>query len=159
MKIGIVADSHDHVHKIRSAEEWIRDEKIDLLIHAGDYVSPFALKELLLAPVEFIGVFGNNDGDRLLLNKVSQGRIHVPPYELSLPHLRVMILHEPPALEAISLSGLFDLVIYGHMHEAVLKQEGPTCVFNPGELGGWLYGRSTVGLYDSNTRQGQIIEI
>lgn len=159
MKIGIVADSHDHVPKIQRAIQLFQEEGIELLIHAGDYISPFVLKEFLKGVPEFIGVFGNNDGDKLLLSKTAQGRIHPAPYELSLPDHRIMILHEPYGLEAVIQSGLYDVVIFGHTHESRLDRQGETLVFNPGELGGWLYGRCTVGIYDSQSREGRILDL
>jgi putative phosphoesterase len=159
MKIGIIADSHDHVPKIHRAIQLFQEEGIELLIHAGDYISPFVLKELLKGVPEFIGVFGNNDGDKLLLSKTAQGRIYPAPYELSLPDHRIMVLHEPYGLEAVIRSGLYDAVIFGHTHQSRLDRQGGTLVINPGELGGWLYGRSTVGIYDSKSREGRILDL
>jgi len=158
MKIGIMADSHDHVTKTCAALTLLREEGAELLLHGGDYIAPFVLRRLLKESPEFVGVFGNNDGDRVLLSKTAEGRIHPPPFELTLPDHRIMILHEPYGLEAITESGLFDLVVFGHTHEALLERHGRTLVINPGETGGWLYGRSTVALYDTDRREGRILD-
>ncbi len=159
MKIGIIADSHDHVTHLKKALALLRKEGIELLLHAGDYIAPFVLRRLLKGVPEFVGVFGNNDGDRLLLSQTAGGRIHPAPYELTLPDHRIMILHEPYGLEAITASGLYDLVIFGHTHETHLKRHGRTLVINPGETGGWLYGRSTAALYDTESREGRILDL
>jgi putative phosphoesterase len=137
---------------VRSAVGRLADEEVAHVLHAGDYVSPFVLKEVLKCPGDFVGVFGNNDRDKVLLSKVSAGRIHPGPYELRLPDHRILILHEPYVLEAIAASGLYDLVIFGHTHEAVVERKGRTLVVNPGELGGWLYGRATFAIYESLAR-------
>ncbi len=159
MKIGIVSDSHDRVPKIRAAMERLGEEGVDLLIHAGDFVSPFALKEFLKGPFDFVGVFGNNDGERVLLSEMAPGRIHPSPFEFTRDGLRIMVLHEPFALEAAVTCGLFDLVVYGHTHEPVCRREGKTLILNPGELGGWLSGRFTLGIYDSATREGKVLDL
>lgn len=159
MKIGILSDSHDHVDHVRRAAQCFADEGVAHLLHAGDYVSPFVLKELLKCPGDFIGIFGNNDGDKVLLSKVSDWRIHPGPYELRLPDHRILILHEPYALEAVAASGFYDLVIFGHTHEAVVERKGRTLIVNPGELGGWLYGRATFAIYESLTGEAEIIDL
>ncbi len=159
MKIGIMADSHDHVTHQGTALTLLREEGMELLLHGGDYIAPFVLRRLLKEAPEFVGVFGNNDGDRLLLSKTAGGRIHPAPYELSLTDHRIMILHEPYGLEAIVESGLYDLVVFGHTHEALLERHGKTLVINPGETGGWLYGRSTAAIYDTESREGRILDL
>ncbi|NOY54311.1 MAG: metallophosphoesterase [Deltaproteobacteria bacterium] len=159
MKIGIIADSHDHVDHLEYALTCLRKEGIELLLHAGDYIAPFVLRRLLKSAPEFVGVFGNNDGDRVLLSKTAEGRVHPAPFELTLPEHRIMILHEPYGLEAIVKSGLYHLVVFGHTHEALLERHGGTLVINPGETGGWLYGRSTAALYDTENREGRILDL
>ena len=46
MKIGMMADTHDNLNNIKKAVEIFNQEKIDLLLHAGDFVSPFTAREL-----------------------------------------------------------------------------------------------------------------
>jgi len=157
VKIGVIADSHDHVPRIREAVERFGEEGVELLLHAGDVVAPFALKALLSLDVPFTGVFGNNDGDRLLLWQASGGRIHPGPYALKAGGVRVLLLHEPQAAEAAARSGLYDLVIYGHTHEVEMRRVGPCLVLNPGELGGWLTGRCSAALYDTGSRGTEIL--
>ncbi len=159
MKIGIFSDSHDHVANVRRAVKRLVDEGVVHLLHAGDYVSPFLLKEVLECPGEFVGIFGNNDGDKVLLSRVSGGRIHPGPYELRLADRRILLLHEPYALEAMVAGGLHDLVIFGHTHQAVVERKGRTLIVNPGELGGWLYGRATFAIYDSLMGEAEIIDL
>ena len=45
MKIGIISDSHDHVDNIRRAVSVFREASVELVIHAGDIVSPPARSE------------------------------------------------------------------------------------------------------------------
>ena len=64
MIVGLMADSHDHLFRIRDALDFFKKKKIELLLHAGDYVAPFAVRELKKLSCPFVGVFGNNDGER-----------------------------------------------------------------------------------------------
>ena len=157
MKIGVIADSHDNVPRIREAVERFRGAGVELLLHAGDVVAPFALKAHLALEVPFTGVFGNNDGDRLLLWRASEGRMHPAPHALEAGGTRILLLHEPEAAEAAARSGLYDLVIYGHTHEVEVRSVGACLVLNPGELGGWLTGRSSAALYHTRTRSAEIL--
>jgi len=52
----------------------------------------------------------------------------------------------PVLLKALAESGLYDIVIYGHTHQAVIEKRGRTLVVNPGELCGCLTGRSSYAL-------------
>ena len=40
MKIGIISDTHDDIHNVQNAIEIFREEKVDWIIHAGDFIFP-----------------------------------------------------------------------------------------------------------------------
>ncbi len=71
--IGIMADSHDNLTAVRLAVRLFNDAKCDLVIHAGDFVAPFAALELhnLSCPVK--AVFGNCDGEKKGLTAAFEG--------------------------------------------------------------------------------------
>ncbi len=52
MMIGIVSDSHDNVPMLQRAVEYFNHAGCELVIHAGDIISPFsmALLEKLACP-------------------------------------------------------------------------------------------------------------
>jgi putative phosphoesterase len=62
--IGIMSDSHDNLPAIREAVQFFNEAKVELVIHAGDMISPFVAKEIKNLNAEFKAVFGNNDGER-----------------------------------------------------------------------------------------------
>ena len=64
MLIGLMADSHDRVPAIRELLERIAERGAGMVLHAGDYCSPFSLAPFLELNIPFAGVFGRNDGDR-----------------------------------------------------------------------------------------------
>ena len=159
MKIGIIADTHDNMPMITKAVELFNDRGVDLVLHAGDFVAPFALRPLKKLKCDYVGVFGNNDGERLGLNKLSEGRIHVAPYSLEFDSKKILLLHEPGELAALITSQTYDIIIYGHTHEPAVKTEGRTLAINPGECGGWLEGKATVAIADLGQMTAEIVEL
>ena len=145
MKLGIMSDSHDNLPLISKAVELFNNENVDLVLHAGDFVSPFTANILKDLNAKFIGVFGNNDGDKLFLRRRFEaiGNIHEDYCELVLDGKKIVLMHQPKFLEALVASAKYDLIIYGHTHEVDIRQ-GPPVVVNPGECGGWLTGTATV---------------
>jgi putative phosphoesterase len=159
MLIGIISDTHDNQDKTRKAIELFNSKDVEYVIHAGDYTSPFTLKLFKELNCKYVGVFGNNDGDKLLLLERSEGKIHYQPYIFTLQNRKIVVLHEHQLVDALADSGHFDLIIYGHTHEPVVKKVKNTLVVNPGEAGKWLYGKSTVALADLDKMEAEIIEL
>ena len=160
MLVGIVSDTHDNLGNLRRCLELFRERRVALVLHAGDFVSPFTAEPFREVGLNLVGVFGNNDGDKLYLRErfTGVGEIHFGPYEFELSGRKIVLLHEPRALEALVASGRYDVVIYGHTHRVEI-QEGRPLVVNPGELGGWLTGRPTCVLLDLRTLQAELLEL
>ena len=148
MKIGIMSDTHDNLPNIKKAVKIFNKEKIDILLHAGDFVSPFTARELKNIQCPFTGVFGNNDGDRLfLLNQFQKiGPIYPEPYQTTIDGKKIIMFHKNDIISDLAKSPVYDVIIYGHTHRADLYTEGKTTVINPGECGGWLTGKSTIAI-------------
>jgi hypothetical protein len=159
MKIGIISDTHDNMPMIQRAVELLNARKVGHVIHAGDFTSPFTFRALKHLICDFTGIYGNNDGERVLLQKISQQRIFTQPYILELAGRKIVIMHEHHVVDALADSGHFDLVVYGHTHESDMRKRGNTLIVNPGELGGWLYGRSTFALADLSTLSAELIDL
>ena len=43
--IGIMSDSHDHMDAIKTAVDVFNQAEVELVIHAGDIIAPFTVKE------------------------------------------------------------------------------------------------------------------
>lgn len=71
MRVAIMSDSHDNIWNMRKAVEIVKGRQAGLLIHCGDFIAPFMLKELDLAGIPVHGVFGNNDGDQYTLTRMA----------------------------------------------------------------------------------------
>ncbi|UCC66010.1 MAG: metallophosphoesterase [Deltaproteobacteria bacterium] len=155
-----MADSHDHVPMMERACELFNTEEVEMVIHAGDYIAPFSLRALnrhLRCP--YFGVFGNNDGERLGLQKASEGRLHPSPMEFAEGGWQILVAHEMPILEAVQASGRYRLVVYGHTHIPEVKRVGETLAVNPGECGGWLYGHCTAAIGHLDTLEAEIVDL
>ena len=163
MKIGMIADTHDNLTAIRKAVEILNEQGIDLLIHAGDFVSPFTVEPLKLLNAPLVGVFGNNDGDKVLLKqKYSEkgiGELFEDPYEFEYAALRILVTHKPAIVNPVAASGLYDLVVFGHTHKAALEQRRGVWVINPGECCGYLTGRETVAVFDVERRTAALLTL
>ena len=159
MLIGIMSDTHDNLILTQKAIDLFNTKKVEHVIHAGDYTSPFTLKLFSALKCPFSGVFGNNDGDKLLLLERADGNIHNQPYLFSLNKKKILVMHEHHIIDALADSGHFDLIVYGHTHEADIRKVNKTLVVNPGEVGTWLYGKSTVALADLNTMTAETVEL
>ena len=65
MKIGVLSDSHDNVPMVKKAVELFNSEGVELVIHAGDFIAPFVVAAMGDLKCRVVGVFGNNDGERI----------------------------------------------------------------------------------------------
>ncbi len=118
MRIGVISDTHDNIPMIKKAAELFKEEKVDLILHAGDHVAPFTCMVWEQAQCEVLAVFGNNDGDLKMLGKRFRkiGRITQRPREIILHGKKILMMHEPDNLREYARSGKYDLIIFGHTH-------------------------------------------
>jgi len=160
MKVAILADIHDNIWKL---ETLLASLEADVLIFCGDFCAPFTLAQIaegFSGPIHV--VFGNNDGDQLLLARVAAKFPHVTLHgglaELELDGRQVAVTHYPEIGRALARGGIYDLVCHGHSHERAIVQEGSTLRVNPGEVMG-RFGLSTYAIYDTATGRAEIVEV
>lgn len=156
MLIGVLADTHDNLPMIQRATEALRERGAELLVHAGDFVSPFALKLLLKAGLPLIGVFGNVDGEKQGLRELN-GDIFDGPHRFELAGRRVLVAHKRESLQG-AVEAQDDLAIYAHTHRAQVSQ-GPPLTLNPGEACGWVHGMATVAVVNLEDMNAEIINL
>lgn len=158
MKMGIMADSHEHMPMIARAVALFNREGVELVLHAGDIISPITAKEFKKLKMKMVAVFGNNDGEKLFLKEkfAPFAEIHERAWEGKAGKRKILLIHAPDALAALESSGAYDLIVYGHTHEAVVRRGKRTLVVNPGECCGWITGRSTVAILDTKTMKAEI---
>lgn len=159
MLIGIISDTHDDMPSIKKAVDLLNAEGVSSVIHAGDITSPFAFDVLKELRSGFAGIFGNNDGDKLLLKEKSDGNIHNQPYVSVLNDRKIVVVHEPDLVDALSDSGHFDIVIYGHTHRPDIRYAKNTLIANPGKVARLHKGESTIALLDIAKMEARIIRL
>jgi len=165
MLIGLIADTHDNLPMVEKAIKRLNDENVELVLHAGDYVSPFVIPKFKGLKAKLIGVFGNNDGDHEFLKKrfSENERLEIRGNfaDISIDGARIVLLHggDRELLKALVDSGSFDIIVHGHMHNAEAYRKGRTLIVNPGEVCGYLTGKSTFALLDTFKREARIIEL
>lgn len=160
MKLGVMSDSHDNIPNVKRAVEIFNDIGVDLVVHAGDFIAPFAIDPLADLNCRVVGVFGNNDGERVVLAKKFEaiGEVHPNLASTSLGDVSIAVMHYPELAIPIAKSGEYDIVVYGHTHKIEVNKEN-ALLLNPGEAGGWTTGKATIAVVDLETRDAKIYEL
>lgn len=146
MRIGIFSDSHDNILKVKKAVSFFNKHKVGFVFHAGDFIAPFVIPKIQALKCDWRGVFGNNDGERRGLSKISKRKIQKAPLRINLAGRRITLVHELGAIDLKSEKA--DLIIFGHTHSPEVKRRDDKMLINPGECGGWVTGKFTVALVD-----------
>jgi len=159
MLLGVMSDTHDHLDNIKKALQLFNNRQVDLVIHAGDLVSPFTLDLFSQLQAPWKGVLGNNEGEIPYILEKGGDRIKKAPLELELEGLNILIKHYHHYVKELALSGRFHLIIYGHTHKVHIEKIGGCLVINPGETCGWLTDRSTVALVEIPSLNAELVEL
>lgn len=156
MLLGLIADTHDNLPMIREAVSVLSREGAEALVHAGDFVAPFALKEVLKFDGPIYAVFGNNDGERKGLRMLLDG-LQEGSRQVELDGRKIAVAHDREDLTDADVAES-DVIVVGHTHRAEVRPGRPVWV-NPGECAGWLHGECTVATIDTGTLETKIINL
>lgn len=128
MKIGVVADTHSHEIPLQLIKDF---EKVDLIIHGGDFCSIKDL-DIFKRIGEVKAVYGNMD-DQALVKKLPQRLI------FDVEGLKIGVIHgcgsAQKNLEYVQeqfKKEKVDIVIFGHSHMPVEKIIDGVLYLNPG---------------------------
>lgn len=155
MLVGVIADTHDNLMNLKKAVDIFLSNRIEALLHGGDFCSPFVFRELdrlkSTCP-HMYAVFGNNDGDRPLLKEKGNGFcvINDATHGLNIAGRNIVIMHYPDVAEALHRCGEFDLVVFGHTHR-YLEKGNKKKLLNPGTCSGYMAEKATIALVDLTT--------
>jgi putative phosphoesterase len=129
-KIGLISDTHGHLHP----DAFRLFAGVDCILHGGDVVNLDILSELeSIAPT--YAVVGNCDS---IWSDVPEEQ------HLDLPCGRVVVLHShlvedsqrtPQGLASLFVAESPALILYGHTHRRLQQQVGNTWIVNPGPAG------------------------
>ena len=160
MRIGIMSDSHDNLPLVARAVDVFNRQSVGLVLHAGDFISGFTASVFKDLNCRLVGVYGNNDGDRLYLKRRFEdiGDLYDDYREMDVEGKRLVLMHQPKFIELLAARSAYDLIVYGHTHEIDIRQ-GPPLVVNPGECGGWTTGTATVVIVDLDSMSAELLTL
>jgi hypothetical protein len=151
MLVGVFSDTHDHLVAIDKALAAFEAEQVEAVVHAGDFIAPFALRAIVSRlKVPLLAVFGNNDGERRGLTRLLAD-LRDGPRRFELGGRTFCLVHDAAQLSADDESGV-DIVVSGHTHApSESRLGGGQFYLNPGECCGWLTGIGRAALLDTET--------
>jgi putative phosphoesterase len=163
MKVGVLADTHDHVANTEAALAALRTREADLLIHCGDLTKARMVK--LYKGWRTAFVYGNMDRNRAGLIeavRMTDGPFHIGPvYELTVDGVKIGACHgdDSELLEAMISSGAYDVVFHGHLHMRRDERRGKTRIISPGALGGRSADPLSVCVWDSARQSVEFVRV
>lgn len=160
MRLGIVSDTHGHVLNTMAAIRMLETLGVEEVLHCGDICSTEIPQLFTQWPTHF--VFGNCDPNEAELSTaiVAAGqRCHDRFGDITLAGRRIALVHSDNArlFRKAKTCGLFDLVCYGHTHEAEQHHEGKTLVLNPGAL--YRANPHSIAIVDLATMEATIVPL
>ena len=162
MLVGLMSDTHDRIPAIKELLKRMTDRGVGMVLHAGDFCSPFALKPFQDANVALAGVFGRNDGDPEGLKAFAeQGMGHElfeSPHSLTIGEHKILLVHDIGDVTARSIKA-HNFVVHGSEHLQSMKTRGDSLIINPGEACGWINGAPTAAVLDIDTKRAEFIKL
>lgn len=163
VKIAVMADSHDNCDALARALSVAAKRGAQHILHLGDIISPFTSR---VFKAHFGGemtiLFGNNDGDRVALTEKFSpfgAQFLHPPTTVRIGGITIAAMHEPLFPEFLSASKRFQAIMWGHTHQLEVKEIDGVLALNPGELHGFITGKKTFVLLDTETMEPEVIQV
>ena len=161
MLIGLISDTHDHVPHTEKAVKLFKERNADLVIHSGDFCSPFVIPLFEGLPMK--AIFGNNDGDKyVLMNKCEEigADLEGEFFEIKADDRLIAVYHGTydGITEALQKCGKYDAVVSGHTHETVKEKIGDTLAVNPGTANGFGE-KATIAFLDTEKLEVEFVEL
>ena len=152
MIVGILGDTHDRAGAMAAGVELLRKSGAQFFIHCGDVGAEHILDYLAGLPAAF--VWGNNDWDRLSLQRYAQD-LGIACYgafgELELGGKKFAVMHGDDfrLRQRILVEQRHDYLLQGHTHVRSDQRVGRVRCINPGAL--HRAREKTVALLDTET--------
>jgi putative phosphoesterase len=134
MRILVLSDTHIP-HRARVLPEPVLEElaKVDGIIHAGDFTSYIFYEELRIEKSPLYAVRGNMDEDDLYGLLPETLIFEIEGVKIGLYHgIGAPWGIEKKVLDKFSDRPELNLIVFGHSHRPLKKQEGNVILFNPG---------------------------
>ncbi len=162
MRVGVISDTHDRLPAIEALLGKLTEKGATMVMHAGDYCSPFALAPFQKAGLPLLGVFGRNDGDRETLEATSSriigAELFESPHSFDVGGHSILLVHEIVEITKRSISK-HEFVFHGSSHKVEESRRGKTLLLNPGEACGWITGSCTAAVVELDTGEVEVITL
>lgn len=159
MRIGIFADTHDHVDNVRRAVAEFNRAECELVVHAGDFCSPIVVPPLRKLRCPVLACFGDNDGNKVGIEGGMRiiGPVGHPPFGFrTRDGLRILVTHAAEDLRGCLEES--DVVITAHSHKPrVDRDDAGRLWVNPGETSGWTFRKPSIALLDTRPLEARIV--
>jgi uncharacterized protein len=172
MKIGIISDTHDNARKLLEAVDIFNENKVDLVIHCGDWVSPFMPDFCKELNCKIISIYGNNEGDKTRFKErsvnnnwnIEFNEENVKDLIIDNKKIAVCHGHDKELLKTLFDSNKYDVILSGHNHAPVVENVNNGVLhINPGSISGVrdskLVDEYTVAIYETNDNDVKLINL
>ena len=167
MRLGIISDTHDNIKNFLKAIEIFNKNKVDFVIHCGDWVSPFMLDSCEKLNCPILSVFGNNEGDifRILTKNAKNVEFFGESFVKTFDNKKIVVYHgdSKPLLNGLIDSQKYDVVLSGHTHIPVIETIGKTLHINPGTASNnarsKIINKPSIAIYNTESNKADIIFI
>jgi hypothetical protein len=163
MKIGVISDIHENFHNLLIALKKMEELDVKQIICLGDLMNDGVAKILSISKIPVFMIWGNNDGDRVVLTKTacrpgSNLSVSSNTYDfLEFDNRKIFITHYEDLAEPMAKSGLYDIVFCGHTHITRNEKINDCIIINPGEISAQKTGFATLSVYDTTTNSAVIM--
>ena len=162
MLIGLLADTHDRLQAIDGLIREMMARGVGMVMHAGDFCAPFAMRPIMDHNVTMAGVFGRNDGDHEGLRAFAASGLGIElfesPHSMELAGQTILLVHDLGEVAPRSIEQ-HSVVVHGFTHREEMKTRGDTLIVNPGEACGWLYGPPSAAILDLESKRVEFLQL
>ena len=159
MRIGVFADAHDHLDNVRHAVAEFNRRRCELVMFAGDFVSPMVPTVMRRLNCPVVACFGDNDGNKIGIAGGMRivGEVGEPPFGVVTDDgTRILLSHVPESVRGL-VDG-FHVVISAHTHKPrITRDEQGRLFLCPGETSGWTYRKPTVAILETQPLAAEFV--
>ncbi|MDA3802887.1 MAG: YfcE family phosphodiesterase [Patescibacteria group bacterium] len=146
MKIAIISDIHDNIHKLQKCLEICKRENVEKILCLGDVANKDSL--LYLANNFSNNIFlvrGNACSySESLVKSLDNIKYFDKIGEVIIDNLKIGIVHQAYKIDMLkkAYGDNFDFIFYGHTHKPWIEKKDTSYLANPGNLTGDFYSSS-----------------
>ncbi|MCX5696097.1 MAG: metallophosphoesterase [Candidatus Omnitrophica bacterium] len=162
MKIVVISDTHLPERADRLPAKLLEEIKsADMLVHAGDFVSPELFKELKSLCKNVKAVWGNMDPQEIREELTQKEIFKVGNFKIGLYHGCGAPSSMVDTLSAEFKNDKPDIIIFGHSHSALNEKRAGILFFNPGSPTDKVFAAvNTYGIIEINDNiESRIVQL